>query len=57
MTFIRDVRRKLRSKRVGFEMVVMAFISQRLQQLTIQVVDDEDEKRRWREVHKMKISY
>ena len=32
-------------------MAVMAFISQRLQHLTFHVVDDEDEKRRWREVH------
>ena len=51
LTFIRDVRRKLRFKRARFEMVVMAFSYQRMQHLTLHEVDDQDEKRRWREVH------
>jgi hypothetical protein len=45
MTFIRDARRKLRFKRVRFETAVMAFIFERMQSLTLNVIDD-DEKRR-----------
>jgi hypothetical protein len=51
MTFIRDARRKLRFKRVRFEAAVMAFIFERLQSLTLDVIDDDDKKREQQLVH------
>lgn len=50
-TFIRDARRKLRFKRVRFETAVMAFIFERMQSLTLDVIDDEDKKREEQLVH------
>jgi hypothetical protein len=51
MTFIRDARRKLRSTRVRFETAVMAFIFERMQTLTLDLIDDDDKRREQQLMH------
>jgi hypothetical protein len=51
MTFIRDVRRKLKYKRVRFETAVLVFIYERMQSLTLNLIDGNDKKQEQQLVH------